>query len=72
MPVELTQAGHAVKLVSTLCIASCIFFLSGHFVCELTSDAKSRAPIKALRNKATACLGTPPPKPCPLHLCEGN
>lgn len=53
-----------VKLVFTLCAASCIFILSGHFVCGLTSDAKSRAPIKALRNKATACLGAgaPPPR----------
>lgn len=53
----------AVKLVSTLCAASCIFILSGHFVCGLTSDAKSRAPIKALRNKAAACLGAPPTPP---------
>lgn len=39
------------------CTASCIFIGSGHFVCRLTSDAKSRAPIKALRNKGAACLG---------------
>ena len=52
-----------VKLVFTLCAASCIFILSGHFVCGLTSDAKSRAPIKALRNKATACLGAGAPPP---------
>lgn len=54
-----------VKLVSTLCAPSCIFILSGHFVCGLTSDAKSRAPIKALRNKATACLGAGPPGAVP-------
>lgn len=44
------------------CAASCIFIRSGHFVCRLTSDAKSRAPIKAQRNKGAACLGAGPPR----------
>ena len=47
------------------CAASCIFISSGHFVCRLTSDAKSRAPIKALRNKGAACLGAGPPGAVP-------
>lgn len=47
------------------CAASCIFIRSGHFVCWLTSDAKSRAPIKAQRNKGAACLGAGPPGAVP-------
>lgn len=54
------------------CSASCIFIPSGHFVCWLTSDAKSRAPIKALRIKGPPVWARGPPEPCPLHLCEGN
>ncbi|CAI9154074.1 unnamed protein product [Rangifer tarandus platyrhynchus] len=47
------------------CAASCIFIRSGHFVCWLTSDAKSRAPIKAQRNKGAACLDAGPPGAVP-------
>ena len=51
------------KLVSALLAPPHAFsFGAGHFVCRLTSDAKSRAPIKAQRNKGAACLGAGPPR----------
>lgn len=54
------------------CAASCIFIRSGHFVCRLTSDAKSRAPIKAQRNKGAACLGAggPPRSRAPFTFVK--